>query len=122
MNRTGSKPMSEFKYLKRARHRLEKSSIPEPNSGCWLWLGAINNKGYGKIGMRGWKGRTIPAPRFSYLVFICDPGELNVLHRCDMPICVNPEHLFLGTQKENIRDCMAKGRFRPGGVLQEPSQ
>lgn len=102
--------------LQNARQRIEERSIPEPNTGCWLWTGALNNKGYGHAGYGNRK--TISASRLSYIAFIGDPGELNVLHKCDTPSCVNPDHLFVGTQHENIKDCIAKGRFRPGGVLQ----
>ena len=111
------KKLSSDGHIESARRRIEERSIPEPNSGCWLWLGSVNSRGYGTMGHRG---KTAVASRLSYQVFVGDPGDLNVLHRCDIPSCVNPEHLFVGTQQENIDDCRSKGRFRPGGVLQPP--
>lgn len=91
-------------------------SIPEPNSGCWLWLKTLDKMGYGKMGTA--MGKVVAAHRLSFEAFKYDPGKLSVLHHCDMPSCVNPEHLFTGTQRDNIQDCIAKGRFKPGGVLQ----
>lgn len=84
--------------------------IPEPNSGCWLWLGYCDKNGYGGFGYN-WKMRI--AHRFSYEAF-CGPitNGLHVLHKCDTPSCVNPDHLFLGTELDNARDKHAKGRQR----------
>ena len=98
--------------IESARRRIEKMSMPEPNSGCWLWLGCIDKKGYGKTAIGG---RTLAASRLSYTAFVHDPGQLNVLHKCDVRSCVNPDHLFAGTQKENIQDCLSKGRLRQRG-------
>jgi hypothetical protein len=82
--------------------------IPEPNSGCWLWLSGINNKGYG---IREVGGRRKLAHRISYEMFCGEiPDGLCVLHRCDTPLCINPRHLLLGTKLENTRDMDAKGR------------
>lgn len=79
-------------------------------TGCLEWRGAKNPRGYGKI-MRG--GKTIAAHRHAYEL---SKGEIphgkHVLHRCDNPSCVNPEHLFLGTQADNVLDMHAKGRAR----------
>lgn len=94
--------------------------LPEPNSGCWLWTGRATVLGYGQL-------RTQYAHRFSYALHKQDPGSLNVCHRCDVPSCVNPDHLFLGTQKDNIQDMFAKGRNdfdrkgekAPGALLSE---
>jgi len=76
---------------------------------CWLWQGALNGK-YGYIGLGG-KDGSILAHRAAWIIANgAIPDGLFVLHRCDVPLCVNPAHLFLGTQFENIHDMMAKGR------------
>ncbi len=75
---------------------------------CWLWVGARNPKDYGKLGLYG---KTLASHRVSYeLSFGPIPDGLAVLHKCDNPPCVRPDHLFLGTLKDNSQDCLAKGR------------
>lgn len=91
--------------------RLLKGSMPEPNSGCWLWYGASNRTGYGLISIGGTHGYLYLASRASYYAFVGDIGdEACVLHKCDNPACMNPDHLFLGTKKDNARDMINKGR------------
>lgn len=87
--------------------RLMEMSIPEPNSGCWIWLRAMAN-GYGVIGING---RQQYAHRASFEAFNRPllEGE-RALHRCDMRACINPEHLFAGSQRDNMQDAIAKGR------------
>lgn len=84
--------------------------IPEPNSGCWLWLGARNGD-YGVVHI----DRIEYAHRTSFQIFVrsLHVDEL-ACHKCDMPLCVNPEHLFAGTYKDNHHDAMAKGRWSHG--------
>lgn len=78
--------------------------------GCWLWLGYRDRKGYGRLNIRG---VPVLAHRFSWrLHHGSDPGSLLVLHHCDTPACINPEHLFLGTAADNTADMIAKGRGR----------
>lgn len=83
------------------------SRIKVDDRGCFIWQGSTNNKGYGEI---SYKLRTRLAHRVSFEVFRAAPGCLHVLHHCDNPPCINPAHLFLGTQKTNMRDAAAKGR------------
>lgn len=91
-------------------------TIPEPNTGCMLWLGYACQQGYGRVSVRGKRNRSCTAHRAAYE---CANGafdeSLTVCHRCDTPLCVNPDHLFLGTQRDNLSDMRAKGRAREWG-------
>jgi len=79
---------------------------------CWPWTGAKDPLGYGRFGI--WRlRRTLLASRVSYVLSTGkNPDLLNVLHKCDRPECVNPGHLFLGTDKDNAMDASAKGRMK----------
>jgi HNH endonuclease len=81
----------------------------ERKPGCWLWTGSTGSKGYGQIN-RG-DGRPERAHRVAWMKFRGPiPDGLHVLHRCDNPGCVNPDHLFLGTDGDNMYDKTSKGR------------
>lgn len=83
--------------------------------GCWLWVGSKNAQGYGHIGEGGHKSKIIRAHRVAYGLFVGPiPEGKQVLHRCDNPSCVNPSHLWIGTNADNIADCVAKGRMPHG--------
>jgi len=90
--------------------RLLKHSIPVPESGCWLWLGHWSPKGYGIIRINGTIKR---AHRISYECFIgpISTGSI-ICHRCDVPCCINPSHLFLGTIEDNNKYMKRKGRYK----------
>lgn len=94
--------------------RVEKFIFPVTESGCWLWNGGHETRGwpflnYGRIWVRG---RTLPAHRVAYEHFVGPiPEGMLVLHKCDVPLCVNPDHLFLGTYRDNTMDMIRKGRF-----------
>lgn len=91
--------------------RFSSKYTPEPNSGCWLWIGGVNEMGYGIFGVGEKTERVAKAHRVSYEIHKGPiPAGMNVLHRCDVPGCVNPDHLWLGTLRDNSRDMVNKGR------------
>ncbi len=78
---------------------------------CWPWKGSRNPQGYGRMGDVPPKRTGAAAHRVAYRLFVEPiPEGLFVLHHCDNPWCVNPRHLFLGTQQQNVDDCRTKGR------------
>lgn len=87
-----------------------KNRVRIDKNGCWNWLGGKDKDGYGKT---TFKFKTYRPHRLAYAATYgpIPEGQL-VLHKCDNPACCNPDHLFLGSQKDNIQDAIRKGRFK----------
>jgi hypothetical protein len=89
---------------------FETRYIPDPVSGCWIWQGCVNTNGYGYL-THCYKN--YQAHRFSWIIHNGEiPPGMWVLHKCDTPLCVRPDHLFLGTAADNNADAMRKGRAK----------
>jgi hypothetical protein len=94
---------------------FEQRFLGDPNSGCWLWTANVNRDGYGLMcGSRRGRKQFL-AHRIAWELFRGPiPIGMQVLHRCDTPSCVRPDHLFLGTHADNMLDKVRKGRQRNG--------
>ena len=92
-----------------AIERFERKYYPDPNSGCWLWFGSISKHGYGEFYLG--EKRYERAHRASWIFKNGEiPADLHVLHKCDVRSCVNPNHLWLGTNSDNVADMVSKKR------------
>lgn len=91
--------------------------IMRPGLGrCWAWTGSVDGNGYGKLGRGARADGLVKATHVSWWVhFGAYPGVLDVCHTCDNPPCTRPDHLFLGTGTDNIRDAQRKGRLVGAG-------
>jgi hypothetical protein len=90
----------------RAQEKFMSLVSPEPNSGCWLWAGAVEGSGYGMYSMHR-------AHRLSHEFYKGPiPKGMVVRHHCDNPCCVNPSHLDWGTPKDNYDDMVSRGRAK----------
>jgi hypothetical protein len=100
------------------RMRFDSRISPEPNTGCWIWMSGYTSNGYGKFHV---SSREHKAHRVSWSIN-CNGGEfpsreVKICHSCDNRWCVNPEHLWPGSQLENVRDAMRKGRMHQAGRM-----
>lgn len=98
-----------YRYLD-LKYRMEKYTIPDPNSGCLLWTGFANKRGYGSMTI---DKKPMRAHRVAFeLAYGPIPEGMIVQHKCDVPSCCNPAHLELGTGLTNAQDKARKGRVR----------
>ena len=102
------------------REKIEDRSCPEPTTGCLLWLNATNPDGYGNVMVDSVKWL---AHRAAWTVHRGPiPSGMLVLHKCDTPQCLNPDHLFLGTSRDNVIDKVRKGRHGHHGLYGEKAR
>lgn len=107
---------------KATKIRFESKINKIPNGGCWIWVGSKTEKGYGRFCM---EGKNLRSHRVAYELYVGDiPPGMFVCHSCDEPSCCNPKHLWLGTNADNQRDKMDKGRdhFSNGYVMSDKSR
>lgn len=101
------------------KEKFEKKINKTTDDKCWLWLGSIGNHSYGRL---WFNGKRYLAHRLSWIIYKGEiPKNKCVCHKCDNPLCVNPEHLFIGTHDENMKDMSKKGRVRFVSILDESS-
>lgn len=107
-------PPKSKPILERLMSRVEKTDT------CWIWKGHCNLYGYGKIGIPGkGQGVTTATHRLAWeLLRGPIPKGMNICHKCDNPPCCNPDHLFIGTQKDNLQDMKQKNRGSKGPGFQ----
>jgi len=112
--------MSLLFISQHGKEMLKKKLLTKRNinqlTGCWEWTGSRKRAGYGQMGLYKYKQNKSPElvhriSAFLYLGFAFTPEDC-VCHYCDNPSCFNPDHLFIGTQKDNMRDASQKGKMK----------
>jgi hypothetical protein len=94
------------------KSKLEERSVPIPETGCWEWIAGKDRAGYGRI----WAKKNRTAHTVSYETYVgVIPEGMHVLHNCDNPACINPDHLWLGTHDDNMADKAKKKRYPKKG-------
>jgi hypothetical protein len=92
------------------REWFEEKYTPEPNTGCWIWLQRMDKMGYGVAFFGPNRGGQL-AHRVAYELLVGPIPEGKYLcHKCDTPLCINPQHMFIGDDSSNLRDCVRKER------------
>jgi len=95
--------------------RFEEKVLAENDNGCTIYTGAKYHGGHGAFYM---DGKQVHAHRVAYELYVGEiPKDMCVCHKCDVPSCVNPDHLFLGTQADNMQDKLNKGRQLKGSDI-----
>ena len=118
------------KYIPKPRKTLMQrfmAKVAKSETGCWLWTGFVGTSGYGAVRVNG---KTERAHRIAYQLFVGQITEIAgadirgtcVIHKCDNRVCVNPEHLLLGTHQDNMTDKASKGRVVSHPLLGEKHQ
>lgn len=114
--RDGEHPAHPDHLVRRLINGLDAA----PDGGCWVWRRSRNNYGYGTLRLAG---RNVYAHRLAYAL-ACGgiPTGQQVLHSCDNPPCINPDHLSLGSPKRNMSECVQRGRHNPPPAPRRGSQ
>jgi HNH endonuclease len=101
--------LNDKEYNEKTKLRLQKNiEIDEKN--CWIWCAGKHKQGYGQVGIRG-KSQLVH--RITWEIYKGKiPEGMKVCHKCDVTSCCNPDHLFLGTQNDNVKDGIGKGRYK----------
>lgn len=94
--------------MRPVKERFDEKWEAVTESGCWIWTAGLDSRGYGKFRL---PDKQMKAHRQAYILYKgAIPEGMIVCHTCDVPTCVNPDHLFLGTHKDNMQDKLRKGR------------
>lgn len=90
-------------------YQINERAIPEPNSGCLIWVGHVNEDGYGRTSFNG-KLKFAHRQAFENHNGVSLNRDQKILHKCDVRCCVNPLHLYIGTMADNMEDMVKRGR------------